>query len=171
MADALNANLSGPAFIVGGDSGLSIDATAIGARGICIGGGVSSWEGTNTTERHYQIGAGYEGTEGSLSTPCLRLNYNGFWRWRWLVGAGSRSVTVYFKQVSNVAIRPSIILKANSAIGLAADVESFAASDIDWTPATASFTSTGIGMVWVELHNNSLGHPPDPCFFDRISVI
>jgi hypothetical protein len=151
------------------DARVFCQCTAIGALGIDMGGN-SSWEGTNTSERHFQIGAYRSNTQGTPLAPCLALDFWGFWRFRWAVGPGNRSLTAFAKQVSNVANRPSIVLKANPDVGLVADVTAVMGSSTDWIAATAAFVATGTGMVWVELHNNCLGIP-DTCFFDRVSVV
>lgn len=169
MATTLS-NLSGPAFVATAAAPIFKYQIGIGGLGICICSGPSSWEGTNTAERHYQIGARRDNTEGTPSPPCLALDFWGFWRFRWAVGPGNRSITVFAKQVSNTTTRPSIRLKANTDVGLNADVDAVMGSSTGWISSTASFMATGTGAIWVELHNNSLG-VPDTCFFDRISVI
>jgi len=164
------ANLSGPALVPMVDVTIRRSPIAVGGLGICICSGPSSWDGTNTSERHFQLNARRDDTEGTPSPPCLALDSWGFWRFRWAVGPGNRSLTCFAKQVSNVANRPSIVLKTNTSVGLNADVTAVMGSSADWISATASFVATGTGMVWVELHNNCLGIP-DTCYFDRISVV
>jgi len=162
-------NLTGPVLVL---ATVRVDpffpALALGALGIILGGAPVDWEGDGV--RSLQFGARFEGTEGTPTAPSLALDWWGFWRWRWVVDTGTRSVTIYTKQASNVAGRPSVVLKANAAVGLAADVTAVAGSSTGWIAVTASFNCTAPGMVWVELHNNCLGIA-DTCYFDRISVI
>lgn len=155
MADALRGFLSGPGMP--------------GIAGLCLGG-PTTVDASGTFGRHLQFGAYRSDAEGSLNPPCIALDFQGFWRFRWLVGVGLRSITVYCKQAGNNATRPTMRLKANPGAGLANDVDATAASSTDWVwigPQT--FNCTAIGSIWVELHNNNTGLP-DTCFFDRISV-
>jgi len=62
-----------------------------------------------------------------------------------------------------------MVVKANSAVGLAADQTATAGASTGWvTVGPVSFTCTAAGAVWVELHNNYFGAYASPCFFDHI---
>lgn len=170
MANGIPGNTTGPAFTVLATHTKQASFGSPGVSGLRLLGQADSISGETATKT-WAYGVRYEGTEGTPTAPCVALDFYGSWRFRWLVGAGSRSITVYAKQASNVANRPSVVLKANSAVGLNADVTSVAASSTGWVAITASFVATATGMVWVELHNNAVAEHRDACFFDRISVI
>lgn len=135
-------------------------------------GAPSSWDGTNDVyERHLQVGVTKETVEGSPATPCLKLVYPGFWRFRWAVEAGDRTVTVQVKQAANTAPYPLIRIKANPDVGLALDVTTSAGAGSDWKSVSAAFTATAAGAVWVELHYaNPTWHEDGSysCYWDHI---
>ena len=143
----------------------------LGITNFFVGSGVDSPVADCCSSRTYQYGAEYEAVEGSPAPPSLALKENGYWRFRWLVGTGNRSITVFVKQASNLSPRPTLKLRANAAVGLVADVVTTAASSVTWTAMTAAFVCTGTGVIWVEMWNNTLQLPQDPAYFDRISVI
>lgn len=155
MADAIRGNRAG-----------------VGQIGVlkCIHiGGPTSWLG-NTYARGLQIGAGRTNTEG-LESPCLELQYPGFWRFRWNIGIGERSILCYAKQVSNLDPRPALIVKANSDVGLLADLTAEAPSSAGWIAfPQLTFVASGIGVVWVELHNRVVAQY-SPAYFDHIIAI
>jgi hypothetical protein len=112
-------------------------------------------------------------TEGNPSTPCLEIFQPTFWRFKWSVGGGNRTISVKCKQASNSvsASRPSLIVKANPSIGLTNDVSGSAPSGTGWvTIGPVSFTPTASGSVNVELWNNSNTVTQDSAFFDHIVV-
>jgi hypothetical protein len=170
MADAIRGNLSGPAFVLGGLENVTGRPGGPGLLGLAFGG-FSSWRGTDTADRHWQFGARRETVEGDPLPDSLALEYPGFWRFRWAVGPGNRSLSIFVKQDCNLADRPSIVLKSNTDVGLLADVTTVAGSSITWIGMTAAFVATGTGMIWVELHNNLTAAVPCTCYFDRISVV
>lgn len=117
--------------------------------------------------------------EGSPATPSLEIAQpNQYWRFRWAVLSGTHTISVRVKQVANGTPRPSIVIKANPAIGVNSDVTEVAPSGADWVtigPATVSPTSDGV--LWVELWNNYAGNynpssgdslPWAPAFFDHV---
>ncbi len=175
MADAVSSLQSGPAFIVTAAKGTTLaGAGGMGLDGIVISGALSSHTGTDTAQRDLQFGAAYEAVEGTPSPPSIALFYPGFWRFRWVVGVGARSLTVYTKQASNVVGgRPSVTLKANASTGLLVDTTTTAGSSTGWIAMTVSFTCTAVGVIWVELTNNCMLGQQDLCicYFDRISVV
>lgn len=145
-------------------------AGCIGAlRGICIGG-YTSVNSDTTAGVHYHTGVERSNTEGFPTPPSISLLWPTFWRFRWGVKAGTRTLKMYVKQVLNGDPRPSVKVIANPEIGLNADLEVFAGSSTDWTPITVSFTATADGGVWVEMHNN-YGSFADPAYFDHITRI
>lgn len=131
-------------------------------------GGPSAWRGENSnTWRQLQVGVSKEETEGFSTAPSLKFLHVGFWRFKWVVTAGDRTLEVYAKQAANANPRPSVILKANADVGLAADAEFSASASAGWVKITATFTATADGVIWVELHAN-LRTGNYPAYFDHI---
>jgi hypothetical protein len=117
-----------------------------------------------------RTGINRDDAEGSPSSPCLRIDTPNFWRFRWGVTAGTRTISISAKQVSNVAgKRPSLIIKANPDIGIAADVAASAPLSTDWvTIGPISVAPTRAGVLWVELWNDDTDTFNSPAFFDHI---
>ena len=138
-------------------------------RGICLGGPTSMYSDT-TFGRHLQTGVRKETVDGNPTSPCLALDYPGFWRFRWGLSPGVHGISVNAKQVSNViGKRPSIVVKANSDIGINADVTGSAGSNTGWTTiGPLVVTASGFAPVWVELHNNDTDTFFSPAYFDHI---
>lgn len=131
--------------------------------------------------RHMQTGVNKETTLGSPTSPSLRLDYNGFWRFRWVVKGGNRSISVLAQQNSTGSVnRPSMVIKSNSNVGINFDLSASAADGSGWItmgPITFTATSGSQDTVWVELHNNNLNQPninglilSTPAYFDHIVV-
>ena len=137
-------------------------------KGISLGGPTSLLSDT-TFGRHLQIGVRQDTVEGNPSAPCLALDFPGFWRFRWGVAAGSHTLSVLAKQVSNVTgKRPSIIVKANPDIGVSVDVSASAGGSAGWvTIGPVTVTPTSAGVLWVELWNNDTDTFDSPAFFDH----
>lgn len=115
-------------------------------------------DGAGSFGRHMQVGVNRENTDGSPSPPSLRLDLPGsFWRFRWVLKTGNRTLTVAAKQNSTGSLyRPSVVIKKNLNIGLVADLSASAANGNDWvTVGPINFTVSGSDVVWVELHNNN----------------
>lgn len=138
-------------------------------QGITLGGPTSMIQ-DNGFMRHMQTGVREELVDGYPSPPCLALDYPGFWRFRWQVVVGTQTISVYAKQVSNVAgKRPSMVVKANAALGVVADVSGSAGSSAGWVKiGPLSVTATTAGVLWVELHNNDTDTFYSPAFFDNL---
>lgn len=114
------------------------------------------------------VGAQRNNTEGNAAAPSLELQLNGSYRFKWVVRAGARSVSVLVKYPTDVAPRPSLVIKANAGVGLASDVEEISAGGTGWvTIGPAAFTATADGVVYVELRNNTT-YRAMPCYFDHI---
>lgn len=107
---------------------------------------------------------------GNPAAPSLRMDAKGIWRFRWTVTVGSHAISVNVLHAINLSPRPSLCIKANPAIGIANDIETFAPSGTDWVVISSpSFTVTALGVVWVELRNNLETHVGFyPCYFDHI---
>jgi hypothetical protein len=134
-------------------------------KGINIGGPVS-WDGAGSYGRPLQFGMLESLTFGNPA-PSLNLSFPGFWRFRWTLQPGVRTVQVQCLQ-NNFAPYPSMILKANSAIGIPSDVTATAVSGGTWvTIGPISVTASAEGVVWVQLWNN-LQLSNTPCYFDNI---
>lgn len=135
-------------------------------RGVCLGG-PTTYSGGTSFGRHLQIGVARNDSEGSPSPPSLQLTYPGFWRFRWSVRAGNRSLYVRAKQLVNSPPYPSVVVKANSAVGLLSDITA-SSTTADWfNIGPVSFTATAFGVVWVELWSNSL-YSGNTVYFDHI---
>jgi len=148
------------------------------AQGITIGDS-GTIDGNGSFGRYIQVGVNKETVDGVPSAPSLRLDYPGnMWRFRWVVKGGNRSISVSAKQNSTGSYRPSMVIKANSNIGLNYDVSSSAADGAGWVtigPITFTATSGSSEAVWVELHNNNYniissngGLTAVPAYFDHI---
>lgn len=140
-------------------------------RGICLGG-PTSYSSDTTFGRHLQVGVRKELVEGNPSAPCLALDYPGFWRFRWQLISGTQTLSCYAKQVSNVAgKRPTMVIKANASIGVAADVPGTAGAGTGWVKiGPLTVVATAPGAVWVELWNNDTDTFYSTAYFDNISV-
>lgn len=127
-------------------------------------GGPTDWLGKASFGRELQTGVSRDDTDG-MPAPSLRFEWWGFWRFRLAVDAGAITMTIYAKQVLNQSPRPSIILKANTAVGLLVDTSFVAASDPGWVAITPNFVATASGVVIVELWNNLNTSFSAPCLF------
>ncbi len=124
-------------------------------------------------ERH-QVNTQKNDSDGDVDPPCFSMNVPGVWRFRWGVEAGSRSISVNTKQVSNVTgQRPRMTVLANPAIGVA-ETSVDASSSTGWvTLGPINITPSANGVLWVEFHNLDLDNQlPDtsPAFFDDVST-
>jgi hypothetical protein len=87
------------------------------------------------------------------------------------------------KQPANVTPYPTMVVKANSTIGVAADVSGASPGGAGWVtigPLTVNPSSDG--PVWVEIRNNCQKYDPTgsvnssnilpwmPCYFDHLQV-
>jgi len=137
-------------------------------------------DGAGSFGRHMQIGVSKEITDGTPTAPSLKLDLPGsFWRFRWVVKTGNRSLTIAAKQNSTGSLyRPSVIIKKNTTIGLNTDISAVAPDGAGWvTIGPLSFTAIAQDVVWVEMHNNNQAWQmrtndgylnPAPAFFDHI---
>lgn len=138
-----------------------------GAKGISLGG-PATWSGDGTFGRYMQIGVRRSDTQGSPSIPSLQLVYPGFWRFRWSVKPGPRTLRISAMQTRDLAPFPSVRVRANPAVGLPVDVTVVHPGGLGWkTVGPVSFTASAIGMLWVELWSNSL-FSDNPVYFDHI---
>lgn len=146
-------------------------------KGISLGG-PTSYLGDGTFGRHMQVGVTENFTDGNPSAPCLQLTYPGFWRFRWSVKPGVRSVYIQAKQSHylsgsvpyvNIFYPPTMVVKANSAVGLNNDISGSAIDTQGWNQiGPVSFTATAVGIISVELWNNNSNEYNTPCLFDHI---
>lgn len=147
----------------------------IGAlRGISLGG-PTCVDCDGTFGRHLTPGVTQSMSDGNPSAPCLKLEFPSFWRFRWVVKAGSRTVSVNAKQTGTIltsSLRPTVVVKANPNIGLNADISGSAVASQGWvTIGPVSFIATTSGVTWVELHNNNTNEGDTPTYFDHIVVM
>ena len=164
MPDAVRSNFSGPAVV--------------GAlQGICLGG--PSGPRNSSLGRHLQSGVRRSDTEGTPSAPSLVIGQPGFWRFRWSVTSGLHTISISVKQPSNATPYPTMTIKANPDIGVAADVVGTSPGGAGWvTIGPINVTPTSAGVLWVELANNDTGTfdptngsflPSAPCYWDNLS--
>ena len=114
------------------------------------------------------VPGGKSTTEGNPSNPSLRLDTFGFWRFRWTVSAGTRTIQIDVKQAENQSPRPRVTILANAGIGVASNVTGSAASGTGWTTiGPLTITPSGRGAVWVRLENLYVGQY-SPCYWDHI---
>jgi hypothetical protein len=119
---------------------------------------------------HQTMGA-RDNTEGDPAQPSLRMDRRGRWRFRWTVLAGTRTISVRVKQAVNLSPRPSLVIKANTSIGVNADSETSAASGAGWiTIGPVTINPSANGAVWVELRANYDGQSNIPCYWDQVVV-
>ena len=148
----------------GGQTGGSTGAL----QGISVGG-PTSLHGDGTFGRHLQVGVLRNNSIGNPAQPSLQLDIPGMWRFRWGVIAGPRTIRINVMQVVNASPRPTMIARANSAVGLTNDITVTAGSSTGWIVlGPISFTATDAGPVFVELWNNYYGAFGTPAYFDHI---
>lgn len=124
---------------------------------------VGNSDGTPGTGMHMAFGASKNSTEGYSNDACLQLDYPGFWRFRWVVKSGTRTITISTKQNSTGSFRPSMVIKANPSIGVTQDISGSAPNGVGWvTIGPLTVTPTTPGPLWVELHNNQTCWPTNP---------
>lgn len=106
--------------------------------------------------------------DGSVGNPgpSLKVRWSRY-PFRLAVRAGARRVTVDVRQPVATAVRPKLVVKANPAIGLNADVTATAGTGTDWQTLEAAFTATANGGVKVWLVNEDF---MNPCWFDNVKV-
>lgn len=140
-------------------------------QGISLGG-PDDWLGKASMGRVLQACCYRDDTDGyPAGNPSLRFDNWGFWRFRWGVSIGAMSLTIYAKQALNQNPRPSMVLKANSAVGLLVDTPFSAAAGSGWEAITATFTATAAGVVIVELWNNLNTVISAPCLFSGTNFV
>jgi len=108
--------------------------------------------------------------DGSPATPCLSVDTPSYWRLRWVVSPGQRTIYILAQQNSTGSVyRPSLVLKSNPTVGLNSDVSGSAPDGTGWKQiGPVTFTSTGTDVVWVELHNNNYVSSSTPALFDHV---
>jgi hypothetical protein len=109
-------------------------------------------------------------TEGFPIGPSLDISSHTCYRFRWAMDSGARTISCYVKHPSDGTPRPTLVVKANPAIGINADVTGTASSSTGWVqigPITVNPTSDG--ATWVELWNNRDAQV-DHCYFDTIQT-
>lgn len=167
----VKANLSGRAFSPGGIPALPQSASVAGWNvGINLGGPTSNVGDDSYGVRNLQYGIRKSLTEGSPNSPCLELTQPTMWRFKWVVKPGQRMISIRTKQTKYVSAtqRPSITVKANTNVGLVADLVAYAPSGTDWVIiGPIIFTATGTDALTVEVRNN-LEMTNESAFFDHI---
>ena len=131
-----------------------------GAQGIMMGP-MDSYYGESDWGRPLQSGVTKNTISGTLGDSCLELREPGFWRFRWAVKSGARSISVQANQNSTGSLlRPSMVVKKNPSIGVMNDVSASAVDGSGWkTIGPIAINPTSLGYVWVELRNNGSYYP------------
>lgn len=140
-------------------------------KGVCLGG-PTSWDGSGSSGRHLQLGVVKNTVDGYPSSPSLQLTTQGFWRFRWTLTSGTRTISVQVKQPVNSTPYPTLIVRKNAAIGVASDVTGTSPGGTGWVvigPVTVNPTSGGV--VWVELWNNLTTVSPVPAALSIVSPV
>jgi hypothetical protein len=127
-----------------------------------------------------QVGVKKSTTEGYPANPSILLGQPGAWRFRWQVQTGTQTISCYCKQAINASPFPSMVARADSSLGLAADVTGTSGGGAGWVKiGPISVTVSGPGVLWVELRANYKGMnassanplgPWYPCYFDDIDI-
>lgn len=116
--------------------------------------------------------AGAKDTSEGNPQPSLRMDALGSFRFRWQVLAGARTIQIQCKQAINLSPRPTMVIKANSDIGVNADVTVTAGSGAGYvTIGPETINPVSDGALWVELHNNlDYQIAVAPCYWDNLST-
>jgi hypothetical protein len=110
-----------------------------------------------------QLGVIQNTVDGYPSAPSIQLTIHGFWRFRWTVTPGARTISVQVKQAANSTPYPTIIVRKNASIGISADVTGTSPGGTGWvTIGPVTVTPSSEGVVWVELWNNLYTPAPTP---------
>ena len=153
---------------------------ATGYRPIWVAHFDMTGPGNSSAGWSMQTGVERSNVEGNPSPPCIVLRQPGAWRFRWQVNTGSQTISIYCKQAINLAPFPSMVIKADPSLGVAADIVGISAGGAGWVkigPLTAVATSPGV--LWVELRANYMGQdassanplgPWYPCYFDNVDI-
>jgi len=124
----------------------------------------------------YMILGGRDNTEGNSLQPCLKIESQGYYQFRWGRSGTVQSISVDVKQAVNLSPRPSLYVYPNTDIGVTGvsgyGYEVFAASGAGWvTIGPVPVTGTGIGAVKVELRANYDGqYNSAPCYWDHLAT-
>jgi len=113
---------------------------------------------------------GRDNAEGSPTTPCLRITGGGVIRIRIPVDAGSRSISVKAREISNVVPRPLLRVCENGEIGLLAALEATAPAGTGWvTVGPLTFTASAKGGVAIDLVSFGQSWEGE-CRWDSLSI-
>jgi len=116
------------------------------------------------------IAGGRDNVEGNPAQPSLKMERLGKFRFRWIVTSGARTISVNVKQAINLTPRPTLVVKANSSIGVNSDVTGTAGSGTGWvTIGPVAINPSSSGAVWVELRANYDGQTC-PSYWDNVVV-
>jgi len=139
-------------------------------KGICLGGMSNVFGDGRADTRHLALGIRKATDEGYPTPPCLAIDIPNMWRFRWGVLTGTRSISIYTKQVSSVTgLRPKMVVKANPSVGINVDVSASAGLGTGWIrigPITINPTQDG--ALFVELWNMDIYNLNSPAYFDHL---
>lgn len=103
--------------------------------------------------------------------PSLRMDAAGVWSCFVPVVSGDNTITVDVMQAANASPRPTMVLKANTEVGVNTDQTGTAGSGTGWVTITVPITATAEGVLQVELHNNlARQYGTAPCYWDNLNT-
>ena len=142
----------------------------IGCKGKASISGVQSINiGGSLPQNTLTFGAGEYFADGTPSPPSLFMQYPSYFRFKWIVQTGTRTIQVSCKQDINLTPRPSMIVRANVSLGVPADVSATAPSGTGWViVGPVTITATTMGLLYVDLLSNGSAENANPCLWDNI---
>ena len=116
----------------------------------------------------FHRGTGLDTAVGDTA-PSLRIHGWHKYRLPFLVpvSAGARTITIRCLQPDAAAARCQMIVKANQAVGILADLSAEASVSTGWQSLTVNFTATAKGALTILLLNPGNGYN---AWFDALSV-
>jgi hypothetical protein len=141
----------------------------IGGRGKSGATGITWITGIESDRQRYTFGGGESLTQGNPAAPSLSLPFPGSFRFRFVARPGTHTIQINCMQAANVSPRPSMIVRANTVVGLSSDQTAVAPSGTGWVvigPIVMTFSA--LGAVYVDLCSNSTAELAAPCYFDHI---
>lgn len=120
----------------------------------------------------YMVNSRKDLTEGNPSAPSLYMSSQGKWGFKWILNAGTRTISIDCKQPVNLSPRPTLTVLKDVSLGINSDMTGTATSGTGWvTIGPVTITPTATGVVWVELRNEYDDvNENSPCYWDNIVI-
>ena len=110
-------------------------------------------------------------SDGNPSSPSMGMWFPTSFSFRWVVLPGTHTIQANVKQDIDIGPRPTMVVKANSSIGVNSDVTATAPLNSGWcVVGPATITATAQGVLIVELISNTTSVDADPCLWGQIVV-